>query len=142
MTNKTLPNVASDNPGVAIQTTDIFLARQTGAAITTQDSAPTGSQFLTFVRSLVYGVAGQGISIKEGTNAKAGVVTLVAGTATIANTSVTANSRIKLSIQSLGTVIAPKAIGVSARVAATSFTILSADATDTSVIYWEINENT
>lgn len=100
------------------------------------------TQIATLLRTLLYGTVGQGLSIKEGTNAKAGTSTLVGGTVTVLNNSVTANSRIKLSIQSLGTVIAPKAIGISARVASTSFTILSADATDTSVIYWEINENT
>jgi hypothetical protein len=90
--------------------------------------------------NLVCDVAGKGIRIKEGANACMGVATLVAGTVTVNNTSVTASSRIFLTIQSLGTVATPKAIGVTARVAATSFTITSADVTDTSVIAWEIKE--
>lgn len=84
--------------------------------------------------------AGKGFQVKEGSNAKQGVATLVAGTVTVSNTSVTATSRIMLTVQSLGTVTAPKAIGVTARSAGTSFTITSADATDTSVVAYEIFE--
>lgn len=83
---------------------------------------------------------GRGLSVKEGSNAKQGVATLVAGTVTVANTSALTNSRILLTVQSLGTVTAPKAVAVTARVNATSFTITSADATDTSVVAYEIFE--
>lgn len=85
-------------------------------------------------------VAGKGLRVKEGSNAKQGTSTLVAGTVTVSNTSVTANSRILLTVQSLGTVTAPKAIAVTARTASTSFTITSEDATDTSVVAWQIFE--
>lgn len=71
---------------------------------------------------------------------RTGVATLVAGSKVVADTSITALSRIQLTIQSLGTVTAPKAIGVTARVVGTSFTITSADATDTSVIAYHIIE--
>lgn len=83
---------------------------------------------------------GNGILIKEGTNATLGTATLVAGTVTVGNTKVTANSRIFLTIQSLGTVTVPKAVAVTARTASTSFVITSADATDTSVVAWQIIE--
>lgn len=83
---------------------------------------------------------GKGLCIKEGTNGRAGVATLVAGFVTVSNNTITATTRIKLTIQSLGTVTSPKAICVSARVVGTSFTILSADNTDTSVVYWELSE--
>lgn len=86
------------------------------------------------------GTAGKGLQVKEGSNAKQGTVTLVAGAAVVANTSVTASSRIFLTAQSLGTVTAPKALAVTARTAGTSFTITSADATDTSVVAYEIFE--
>lgn len=91
-------------------------------------------------KAIQCGTAGGGFATKEGANARQGVSTLVAGTVTVANTSVTANTRIQLTIQSLGTVTAPKAIGVTARVAGTSFTITSADATDTSVVAWNLYE--
>ncbi len=85
-------------------------------------------------------VAGKGLFVKEGSNAKQGVVTLVLGTAVVSNTSVTANSRIQLTAQSLGTVTVPSALAVSARTASTSFTILASDLTDTSVVAYEIFE--
>ena len=84
--------------------------------------------------------AGLGLAVAEGSNAKQGVATLVAGTVTVANTSVTANSRIQLTEQALGTVSVPSALCVSARVAGTSFTILASQATDTSVVAYEIFE--
>ncbi len=84
--------------------------------------------------------AGKGLQVKEGSNARMGTATLVAGTVTVSNTSVTANTRIMLTIQSLGTVTAPKAIGITARTASTSFAITSADNTDTSVVAWFLME--
>jgi hypothetical protein len=84
--------------------------------------------------------AGNGLYIKEGTNATMGVATLSGGAVTVNTTKVTANSRVHLTIQSLGTVSVPKAIGVTSRSAGTSFVITSADATDTSVIAWVIVE--
>lgn len=84
--------------------------------------------------------AGNGLYVKEGTNATMGVVTLVAGTATVATTKVTANSRIFLTAQSLGTVTIGQGLAVSARTGGTSFTILSQSALDTSVVSWHIIE--
>lgn len=84
--------------------------------------------------------AGKGFRAKEGSNAKQGTATLVGGTVTVSNTSITTSSRIFLTVQSLGTVSAPKAVAVTARVASTSFTITSSDATDTSVVAYEIFE--
>jgi len=82
--------------------------------------------------------AGYGLQVKEGTNAKQGAATLVAGTKTVANTSVTANSRIFLTNNaSSGT---PGFLYISARVAGTSFTITSSSNTDTSTIAYEIFE--
>jgi hypothetical protein len=81
---------------------------------------------------------GAGIQIKEGTNARMGVATLVAGTVTVANTSVTANSRIFLTSQSDGGT--PGWLRVSGRTAGTSFTITSSDAADTSTVAWMIVE--
>jgi hypothetical protein len=90
--------------------------------------------------SLTLSVAGGGILVKEGTNATSGAATLVAGTVTVNTTKVTANSRIYLTVQSLGTVAVATPIAVTARVAATSFTITSSSITDTSVIAWIIVE--
>jgi hypothetical protein len=82
--------------------------------------------------------AGRGIRIKEGSNARMGVSTLVAGTVTVSNTSVTANTRIFLTCQSPGGT--PGFLRVSARTASTSFTILSSSGTDTSSVGWLLIE--
>ncbi len=78
--------------------------------------------------------------VESGTDAAAGAATLVAGTKVVTTSRVTANSRVLLTVQSLGTVTAPKAIAVTARTPGTSFTITSADNTDTSVVGWLIVE--
>lgn len=82
--------------------------------------------------------AGEGLRVTEGTNLFMGVATLVAGAVTVANTSVTANSRIFYNIQSPGGT--PGFLHISARVAGTSFTITSSSGTDTSVVAWTIVE--
>lgn len=81
---------------------------------------------------------GSGLRTAEGTNAKQGTAVLVAGTVTVANTSVTANSRILLTTQAPGGTAG--FLVVSARVAGTSFTILSSNAADTSTVAYEIFE--
>ena len=70
-------------------------------------------------------VAGMGIQIPEGTNCKQGVATLVAGTVTVANTSVTANSRIFLQGQALNASTAVGELCVTAKTAGTNFVITS-----------------
>lgn len=82
--------------------------------------------------------AGKGLRVKEGSNAKQGTATLVAGTVTVSNTSVTANSRIFLTSQADGGT--PGWLRVSARTASTSFTITSSSGTDTSTVAYQIFE--
>ena len=69
--------------------------------------------------------AGQGLAVAEGANAKQGTVALVLGTATVSNTSVTANSRILLQGQALNASTAIGSVNVISRIAGTSFTITS-----------------
>lgn len=78
--------------------------------------------------------------VEAGTDAAAGVAVLVDGVKVVATSRVTASSRIQLTAQVLGTVTAPKALAVTARTAGTSFTITSADVTDTSSVGWLIVE--
>lgn len=88
--------------------------------------------------SWIVGKLGTIQRIAEGSNAAMGAATLVAGTITVSNTKVTANSRIFLTPQdSSGT---PGHVRISGRVAGTSFTITSSSAADTSLIAWEIKE--
>lgn len=105
---------------------DTFMAR-TGVGIL---AMTTGS--------FAIATAGQGFQVKEGANAKQGTAVLAGGTVTVANTSVTATSRIFLTAQTTGA--APGALRVSARVAGTSFTITSSSATDTSTVAYLIME--
>lgn len=115
----------TNNPAISANSTKVLDCISTAARV-------TGNLSLT--------TAGNKLLIKEGTNAAMGASTLVGGTVTVNNTLVSASSRIFLTVQSLGTVAAPKAVAVTARTAGTSFTITSADATDTSVVAWHIVE--
>lgn len=76
--------------------------------------------------------------IAEGSNAAMGTATLAAGTVTVANTKVKANSRIFLMSNTDGGT--PGWLRVSARVADISFTILSSSNIDTSVVAYLILE--
>lgn len=82
--------------------------------------------------------AGAGLLVKEGSNCKQGTATLVAGTVTVANTSVTASSRILVTSNVDGGT--PGFLRVSSRVAGTSFTVTSSSGTDTSTFAYEIFE--
>lgn len=88
--------------------------------------------------NLIAQTVGAGLRIKEGSNAKMGVVTLVAGASVVANTSVTATSRIFLTSQADGGT--PGFLRVSARTAGTSFTITSSNILDTSTVAYFIVE--
>lgn len=78
------------------------------------------------------------LNVSEGTNKCMGSATLVAGTATVSTTKVTANSRIFLTSNTDGGT--PGWLRVSARTAATSFTITSSSGTDTSTVAWLLVE--
>lgn len=82
--------------------------------------------------------AGRGLRVAEGANAKQGTAVLVGGSATVADTAVTASSRIFLTSQLDGG--APGFLRVSSRIAGTSFTITSSSGTDTSTVAYEIFE--
>jgi hypothetical protein len=88
----------------------------------------------------IIGTLGAGLSIKEGSNAKMGVCTLVAGTCTVSTTAVTASSRIFLTEQALGTVAIPSALAATTVTAGTSFVVTASAATDTSVVAWMLVE--
>ena len=81
--------------------------------------------------------AGRGLSIKEGSNCKQGTATLVAGTVTVSNTSVTASSRIFISRSTAGGTLGHLSYTKSA---GASFTVTSTSATETSSFDYEIFE--
>lgn len=86
---------------------------------------------------VVIATAGKGLQVKEGSNARMGTSTMVAGTVTVANTSVTASTRIFLTKQDCANTAA---VRQASRVAATSFTITSADGADTCAVAWLLVE--
>lgn len=111
--------------------------RITGAGNVGIGGTPT-NKFEVFSGNIVASTVGNGFRVREGANAKQGVATLVAGTVVVANTSVTATSRILLSGQnSSGT---HGELTVSARVPGVSFTIISVSVLDTRDIAFEIFE--
>lgn len=118
--------------GVGALTTDTFFAMGSG------QSGGAFSVFGNAANSLSLGSAGGGLAVKEGTNARSGVATLVGGTATVSNTSVTATTRIQLTSNADGGT--PGWLRVSARTAGTSFTITSSSGTDTSTVAWFLVE--
>jgi hypothetical protein len=105
--------------------------------LTIDPSAATPVYDVTNVHFRV-ATAGYGLRVAEGSNCKQGTATLVGGTVTVSNTSVTANSRIFLTSQADGGT--PGFLRVSARVAGTSFTITSSSGTDTSTVAYQIFE--
>lgn len=84
--------------------------------------------------------AGNGIYVKEGTNATMGTGTLSGGTVVISTTKVTASSRIFITDTGGGVLANIGVLYVSARSAGTSFTVSSANALDSSTFNWIIIE--
>jgi hypothetical protein len=79
---------------------------------------------------------GNGIKIKEGTNARMGQSTLVAGTVTVSNSSATTSTRIFLTRKTAGGTVGDLTYTVTGG----SFTINSASGTDTSLVNWLLVE--
>lgn len=122
------------NTTVNVQADTLNLKTANGATTYGTATATT----VTLNTDLKLNTAGNGLYVKEGTNATMGVATLVGGTVTVNTTKVTANSRIFLTPQNAsGT---PGWVGISARTPGTDFTITSSDAGDTSDIAWMIVE--
>lgn len=87
--------------------------------------------------NLVASLAGKGLQIKEGSNARMGTATLVGGTILVNNTSVTANTRIFYCRSTTGGTPGHLSYTISA---GASFTINSSEASDTSTINWMLVE--
>ncbi len=86
------------------------------------------------------GTAGNGLYVKQGTNATFGQATLVGGTVVVPTTKVTANSAVFVTLHTLGGIAVPAAVEPTARTPGTSFTITSANVLDTSTYDWWILE--
>ncbi|MFJ7238210.1 glycosyl hydrolase family 28-related protein [Streptomyces olivaceus] len=88
-------------------------------------------------KALNLGSGGGGIAIAEGANARMGVATLAAGTVTVANTSVTANTRVLPIRQAAGGTLGHLSV---TKTPGTGFTITSSSNADTSVVAWLLLE--
>lgn len=87
-----------------------------------------------YLRNIVH----EFLKVEDGSNKYMGVATLVAGTVTVSNTKVQANSRIFMTGQNFSGTHGE--LTVSARVAGTSFTITSSNGADTRQVAWLIIE--
>jgi hypothetical protein len=86
---------------------------------------------------LAFNRLGKGLKIKEGANARMGLATLVAGTVTVANTSITATTRIFYAVETTGGV---QGFLSTTRNAGTDFTINSTSVAETSTVAWMLVE--
>ena len=96
-------------------------------------SAPTGAS-LSYGVSSVNGETGA-VVLDYAKMVASGTVTLVAGTVSVANTSITANSIIRLSRQAAGGALGEMSTVLAA---GTGFAINSSSNTDTSTVYYEV----
>lgn len=124
-------------PVAALPGARTLLLDPAGQAISAQAFGPR-SAWWNPGHSFAVSLVTVGLRVKEGSNARMGTATLVAGTVTVNTTAVTANSRVFLTAQTTGA--GPGALRISARVAGTSFTITSTNAADTSSVAWMIVE--
>ena len=131
---------------VFVQDPQNLTANTYNGAFVLIDGTPTitvsgGTMFVNAVQAFggldVTG-AGNGLSVKEGSNCKQGTAALVSGSKVVSNTAVTANSRIFITSQVDGGT--PGFLRVSTRTAGTSFTVTSSSGTDTSTFAYEIIE--
>lgn len=139
------PTLPTGTIGVTQTAGNSTTALATTAFVTTADNlkAPLANPVFTgdvnvSTGNLLISTLGKGPQIKTGVNSKLGSVTLVAGTAAVANTSVTANSLIFLTAQTTGGTVG--FYRISAKTVGTSFVITSSNPLDTSVIAWIIVE--
>lgn len=88
--------------------------------------------------NFIAGTLSKGFQIKEGSNARMGTATLVSGTVTIANTTITNNTRIFLTASEVGVITNP--IRVTGRSVGTNFTVGTGNPTDTVTFVWELKE--
>lgn len=114
-----------------------FQTAPAGGSSSTQNALVTRVT-VDLTGNLVVNTVGTGLQIKEGTDAKMGTAVLVAGSKVVSTVAVTANSRIYLTSNFDGGTVG--FLRVSARTAATSFTITSSSGADTSTVAWVIIE--
>lgn len=119
-------------------TSNLVISNQLNAAGYNQRLVMTATASL-FQGDVKLAVAGNGLYVKEGSNATMGTATLVGGTLVVSTNKVTATSRIFLQSEG-GTITNLGTLYVSARTAGTSFTVTSSNVLDTQTFVWIIVE--
>lgn len=119
-------------PLTIVRSSGVILMGSATALASAEQLQVTGAARIT-----TYVAAQGGFRVTEGSNTKQGVATLAAGTVTVSNTSITANSRVFLTAQDNNST---GSLRVSARTAGTSFTITSSNSADSGVVAYEIFE--
>ena len=142
MIDNTTGNITTDGKIIGTQgNVDIkFIDGGEGGMFEFENTSPTTDiAYIGKGSGLILSIAGQGVHIKEGSNATLGTTSLTGtSSVTVATTKVTNSSRIFLTIQSgSGTVGSPY---VFARTASTSFNVRSTTVGDTSLVAWMIVE--
>lgn len=113
-----------------------FPSGHTGSGAVVEAASPTITGTLAANANITMSAA-KLISITSGSNQRAGDATLVGGTITVANTTVTSNTRVFVSRKTAGGTIGSLAYSL---IASTSFTITSDNALDTSVVSYFLIE--
>lgn len=117
---------------------DVVFSTGNGSYTYRQSAVFSGADHsLSLVGDLICATAGKGIELQSGTGARAGNATLVAGTVTVTNTTVTANTLILVSRKTAGGTLGNLTYTLSA---GASFTINSSSGTDTSVVSYVLIE--
>jgi hypothetical protein len=114
----------------------------TNNGLTLRDSSDSADATLTAGAitasgDLICSTAGKGLQVKSGTGARAGTAVLVAGTVTVTNTTVTASTRIFLTVRTTGGTLGTLSYTLSA---GASFTINSSSVSDTSTVTYFLIE--
>jgi hypothetical protein len=129
----TIDSVAPSSDGAVIFGSALIMQAASASEpglVTTAAQTMAGNKTLSGGMTLPIGAK---ILIKEGSNARMGQATLVAGTVDVANTSVAASTRVFLSCATPG---GTQGFLSSANTAGVKFTINSSDPADTSVVNW------
>lgn len=125
--------------GTVVNAYGISIFAPTGASTLNQAALFTGDVGVT-TGNIIINTAGKGIQIKSGSNARIGTGTLSGGTLAVANTSVTANTRVFLTDTTSGALTNVGSLTVVTS-AGVGFTVSSTNVLDTSTFNWILIES-
>lgn len=130
----TLVTNSADGDAIIMATAGNILLSSGGTNIGLK--VDTSNNLVAIAGNFQFFTAGKGLILKTGSNARAGTSILVAGTVTIANTSVTVNTRPQLTVSAQS---APGFLKYNLT-AGVGFQIVSSNGADASTVDWVLNE--